>query len=90
MRGTVAEIIIDRGFGFIDGEDGQQYFFHRNALDGIDFGDLGAGTAVEFGVQPHGEGDAPGERPRAVNVRLAPEAMPAADHEVLPPEKVGA
>ena len=90
MHGIVAEIVVDRGFGFIDGDDGQRYFFHRNALDGTDFGDLGAGTAVEFGVQAYGEGDEPGEHPRAVNVRLAPDAVPAADHEVLPPEKVGA
>jgi cold shock CspA family protein len=90
MRGTVAEIIIDRGFGFIDGEDGQRYFFHRNALDGTDFGDLGAGTEVEFGVHAGAEGDRPDERPRAVNVRLAPNAVPAADHEVLQRRKVGA
>jgi cold shock CspA family protein len=94
MRGTLTEIVVDRGFGFIDGEDGHRYFFHRNALDGVDFGDLGAGTTVEFGVQHAGEGSAEGDRPdehpRAVNVRLAPDAVPAADHEALPLEKIGA
>ena len=89
MRGSVTEIIIDRGFGFIQGKDGQQYFFHRNALDGTDFGDLGPGVAVEFGVQTEAEGDRQDERPRAVNVRLAPDATPAANHEVLPQQKVG-
>jgi cold shock protein len=87
MRGTVAEIVIDRGFGFIDGEGGERYFFHRGALQGTDFGELGAGTAVEFEVNRDASGDEPGEHARAVNVRLAPEAVPAADHEVLPPQK---
>jgi cold shock CspA family protein len=89
MKGSVAEIVIDRGFGFIDGDDGIRYFFHRSALDGIEFGDLGAGTGVEFGVQAQAAGDEPGERPRAVNVRLAGDAVPAADHEVLPAAKTG-
>jgi cold shock CspA family protein len=87
MRGTVTEIIIDRGFGFIREDSGQQFFFHRNALQGgTSFEDLGAGTAVEFEVG-HESGDESGERPRAVNVRLAPDAVPAADHEILPPQK---
>jgi cold shock CspA family protein len=89
MRGTVGDIVIDRGFGFIDGEDGRQYFFHRNALTGADFGDLAPGVAVEFGVKEFSQGDEPGEHPRAVNLRLAEDAMPAADHEALPRAKTG-
>jgi len=88
MRGSVTEIIIDRGFGFIQGEDGQTYFFHRNALTDTDFGELGPGVAVEFGIQTGEHGDRQDERPRAVNVRLAPDAIPASDHEVLPPGKI--
>jgi cold shock CspA family protein len=87
MRGTVAEVVIDRGFGFIDGESGQRFFFHRSGLQGTDFEELGAGTAVEFEIGSDTSGDQPGEHARAVNVRLAPEAMPAADHEVLPAQK---
>jgi cold shock CspA family protein len=87
MRGTVAEIAIDRGFGFIDGEGGERFFLHRGALQGTEFGELGAGTAVEFEVNRDASGDQLGEHARAVNVRLAPEALPAADHEVLPPGK---
>jgi cold shock CspA family protein len=89
MRGTVAEVVIDRGFGFIDDENGQRFFFHRSGLQGTDFEELGAGTAVEFEIGSDTHGDQPGEHARAVNVRLAPEAMPAADHEVLPPQKTG-
>ena len=87
MRGTVSEIVIDPGFGFIDGEGGERFFFHRGALQGADFGELGVGTAVDFEVKRDASGDLPGEHARAVNVRLAPEALPAADDEVLPPGK---
>ena len=89
MKGTIAEVIIDRGFGFVDGEDGRRYFFHRNALAGADFGDLGPGVEVEFGVKEHAEGDEPGEHPRAINLRLAEGAIPAAEHETLPRAKTG-
>ena len=87
MRGNVVEIIIDRGFGFIEDEAGQRYFFHRGALDGVDFDELGAGTPVEFRIQHDAKGDEHWEGPRAVGVHLAEGAAPAVDHEVLPPEK---
>jgi len=87
MRGTVVEVIIDRGFGFLADEAGQRYFFHRNALDGVDFEELGAGTPVDFRVQAHAQGDEHWEGPRAVGIHLAEGAVPAVDHEVLPPQK---
>ena len=88
MRGTIARLSPERGFGFITSADGQGFFFHRSVLQATDFEDLGPGVAVEFEAgQEHG--DRPGEDPRAVNVRLADDAVPAVDHEVLPPEKTG-
>ena len=87
MNGTVSRIVADRGFGFIDGDDGQQFFFHRSALKATDFGDLAPGVRVEFEVSNETRGDEPHEGPRAVNVHLAEGAVPAVDHEVLPPEK---
>ena len=41
MTGTVSRVIADKGFGFITGEDGQDYFFHRSDLGGF-FDDLAA------------------------------------------------
>ena len=41
MNGTVSRVIVDKGFGFITGEDGQDYFFHRSDLGGF-FDDLAA------------------------------------------------
>ncbi|HDY88197.1 MAG TPA: hypothetical protein ENH82_08805 [bacterium] len=37
MKGKISKIIRGRSFGFIDAEDGQEVFFHRSALEGIDF-----------------------------------------------------
>ncbi|MGI8828184.1 MAG: cold-shock protein, partial [Candidatus Limnocylindria bacterium] len=31
-NGTIKKIVADRGFGFITGEDGKDYFFHRDGL----------------------------------------------------------
>ena len=36
--GTVKKVVADRGFGFITGEDGKDYFFHRDGLtESLDF-----------------------------------------------------
>ena len=32
MNGKIGHVAMDRGFGFIVGEDGQDYFMHRSAL----------------------------------------------------------
>jgi len=64
--GTIKKVISDRGFGFISGEDGKDYFFHRDALaDSLSFDRLAGGERVEFDIQASQRG------PRAVNVRLA-------------------
>jgi cold shock protein len=78
MNGTVARMVVDRGFGFIRGDDGREYFFHRSALHGVQFEELAPGSLVVFqrGGDP---GDEPGEGPRAVSVALAPGAEPSVD-----------
>jgi len=57
----------DRGFGFIGGSDGHEYFFHRNdMLDSAAFDALRAGDPVEFdSVEP---APAKGHRARHVIV----------------------
>ena len=35
-EGTIKKIVADRGFGFISGEDGKEYFFHRSAIANFD------------------------------------------------------
>jgi cold shock protein len=65
MQGTIKRLIRDRGFGFIRGEDGQEVFFHRSALQALDFDGLKEGEKVSFELERGNKG------PRAVNVRAA-------------------
>ena len=88
MHGAVSRLSPERGFGFIEATDGREFFFHRGALHGVEFAELtpGVGVAFEVGHEP---GDEVGEGPRATSVRLADEAIPSVDGELLPPEKIG-
>jgi CspA family cold shock protein len=63
MTGTIRTIRVDKGFGFIKDEAGQEYFFHRSAVYGEGLEDLREGDSVEFDV---GQGP---KGPRAENVR---------------------
>ena len=64
--GTIKKIVSDRGFGFITAEDGKDYFFHRDEVDGtLDFDRLNGGESVTFEVQSSPKG------PRAARVRAA-------------------
>ena len=49
MNGTIKTVKIDKGFGFVRGDDGVEYFFHRSAVPkDVDFDSLGAGERVMF------------------------------------------
>ena len=89
MHGKIASISEGRDSGFITpDEEGGEIFFHRNALHGADFEELAPGVTVEFTLGQE-TGDQPSEGLRAVDVRLADDAVPAVDHEALPAEKLG-
>jgi CspA family cold shock protein len=64
-KGTIRRLI-DGSYGFIKGESGEDLFFHRNDLQGVDYSSLREGLEVEFEV-----GQGRNGRPQAVNVRLA-------------------
>jgi len=52
LTGTVKKKVADRGFGFIHGEDGKDYFFHFTDLQaGLEFEEIGEGLQVEFEVK---------------------------------------
>lgn len=87
MRGTVDRVAPEEGFGFIIGPNGEEYFFHRNALQGVKWDEVGPGVPVLFHWE-EGSGDRPDEHLRAVDVRLTEDAIPTVDNEPLPPEKV--
>jgi len=63
-KGTLAKLM-DRGFGFIKQEQGEDLFFHSNSLEGVEFNSLSEGQAVEFEKGQGRDG-----RPAAVKVRL--------------------
>ena len=64
-KGTIRRLM-DRGFGFIKTEDDTDLFFHRNALEGVEFNSLQEGQEVEFE-----KGQGRDSRPCAVKVKLA-------------------
>jgi cold shock protein len=64
--GQIKKLVRDRGFGFITGDDGQEYFFHRGGLDtSLDFDALAGNERVTFEVERSDRG------PRARQVRAA-------------------
>jgi cold shock protein len=66
MTGTIKRLVQDRGFGFIVGENGAEYFFHREQLrGGLDFDTVSQGERVTFDTQEGPKG------PRAINVQRA-------------------
>jgi cold shock CspA family protein len=87
MDGTIVSLGVDRGFGIIKDTSGEEFFMHRSALQATDFEDLAEGLPVVFEARDRSSGDEPGERRRAVNVRLADDATPAVDNERLPSTK---
>ncbi len=46
-QGTIKKLVLDKGFGFIEGERGD-VFFHHSAVDGGVFDTLQEGQTVEY------------------------------------------
>jgi cold shock CspA family protein len=89
LRGVVDRVDPEGKFGFIIGPNGEEYFFHMTALMGPEFEDLAPGVAVEFNAETETDpGDLPSEHLRAINIRLAPDAIPGVENEPYPPVKI--
>jgi ribosomal subunit interface protein len=63
-RGVVAKLFPDRGYGFIEAEDGREIYFHRNSLMGSGFDGLALGAKVRFAEEDGDKG------PQASTVHL--------------------
>ncbi|MBI3078317.1 MAG: cold shock domain-containing protein [Deltaproteobacteria bacterium] len=50
-QGTIKRLVRDRGFGFIQADDGREIFFHRSGFPGSEFDTLREGQRVEFDVE---------------------------------------
>lgn len=75
--GTIARLLIDKGFGFIRDEDGIEHFFHRSAVRGAVFEFLREGQQVEFTPEDSGKG------PRANDVRPIRERSDRTQHWII-------
>lgn len=64
MKGTVKKLIRERGFGFIETEDGKDIFFHRSCLINTGFESLNEGGSVEFEMEKSHKGL------RAINIKV--------------------
>ena len=58
MNGTIKKLIAEKGFGFIAIEGQKDVFFHKDALNGLQFEDLKEGDAVTFEVVDGQKGQA--------------------------------
>ncbi len=86
MKGNIKFFNEGKGFGFIAGEDGNEYFVHMTDLDGCSGHDLQENTPVTFEV-------AQGDRgPKAAHVKLdqGEEEAPAPAEEDAPVEEAPA
>ena len=68
--GTIKTLVAERGFRFIAGDDGKEYFFHRSAVDSRAFDDLRQGDRVEPEPDP--------VAPKGPRARIVKRAAPAA------------
>jgi cold shock protein len=66
MTGRIKKIVRDKGFGFIEPDDGSDdVFFHRSRLGPkMQFDDLREGDEVQFQVRPGDKG------PQAFDLRV--------------------
>jgi len=49
-QGTIVEIVREKGYGFIEAENGRKIFFHQRWLKHVKFRDLRVGQAVIFDI----------------------------------------
>ena len=48
-QGKIKKLVSDRGFGFVEGDQGE-LFFHHSEVQGVAFEELNEGQTVEFEV----------------------------------------
>jgi cold shock CspA family protein/ribosome-associated translation inhibitor RaiA len=70
LRGVICKLFPKEGYGFILQEGGGEVYFHKNALHGLKFEELGDGLEVAFNVEPGEKG------PQATTVNPVPVIAP--------------
>ncbi|HPR18707.1 MAG TPA: cold shock domain-containing protein [Candidatus Cloacimonadota bacterium] len=56
LQGTVKWFNESKGFGFVSGEDGKDYFVHHSNIDGAGFKTLAEGEKVQFEAEQSDKG----------------------------------
>ncbi len=65
-QGKIKKLVQDKGFGFIQTNNGEDVFFHHSTVANHGFDDLTEGQEVEYEIE---SGEAPkGKGPRASSV----------------------
>lgn len=66
MDGVIRTVVAEKGYGFIRGSDGVEYFFHRSGLEmtTVRFEEIGEGQTVAFTPIEGPKG------PRAIEIRV--------------------
>ncbi len=64
--GTIKKLVQDKGFGFIQSNDGTDVFFHHTTVADQQFDNLEVGQQVEFTLDTQGGNK--GKGPRAASV----------------------
>ena len=68
-QGTIKKLVADKGFGFIQTEDGNDVFFHHSSVADRQFDNLTEGQRVEYTLD--NAGGPKGKGPRAATVTLS-------------------
>lgn len=66
-EGKVKKVVAEKGFGFIEGPNGTDVFFHHTSVAEQGFDNLTEGQRVRFEVDQNGGGK--GKGPRASSVQ---------------------
>ena len=77
-KGTIRRLM-DRGYGFIKEEQGEDLFFHRSNTEGVEFENLREGQEVEFEKGRGRDGRPAAVRVRLVEVEVQEELLPTED-----------
>ncbi len=56
LQGVIVRLFKDRNYGFIQVNDQEEIYFHRNSVSGMPFENLEVGTRVELGAEEGDEG----------------------------------
>ena len=65
LHGTVARVFQERGYGFLEAEDGHEVYFHQNSVIDGSFEKIVPGTKVRFAEEDGDKG------PQASTVHVA-------------------